>query len=325
MSTLLPVVQAFPGARVVVAGDVMLDEYLWGAVTRISPEAPIPVVEVQRTSVVPGGAANVAANIASLGGAVSLVGVVGPDNFGEALQETLYQAGVDVDGVIVDPARQTTVKTRVVAHNQQVVRVDREMRDPLDGGLASEVVEGVARQLRSADVLLLSDYDKGVLPAEITTRIVGHARAAGKRILVDPKGLDYSKYHGASLVTPNLAEAARATRAEIRDEAGIRRAGRLLLEELQAEAILVTCGEQGMWLFELGQEDRHFASRAREVYDVTGAGDTVVSVTALAVAAGASFPEAAQLASEAAGIVVGKVGTATLTAGELAAVLEAGA
>ncbi len=309
-------VAAFRSTKVLVVGDVMLDEYLWGSVHRISPEAPIPIVDIDRTTYVAGGAGNVAANVTRLGGSATLIGVIGEDGLGRQLADRLQAANVAADGLIVESERPTTVKTRVIAQNQQVVRVDREVRDPISAETRERIAIEADNAIRDVDVVLFSDYGKGVLAGGIVPGLIDSARTAGVPVMVDPKGSDYSKYRRASLITPNKTEAARVTKMEVDGEADLMTAGRALLRSLDGEGVLVTCGGEGMWLFRTGTEV-HLAPRAREVFDVTGAGDTVVSVLALAVAAGADLETAACLANEAAGVAVGKVGTATVSPDEL--------
>ncbi len=317
------VLARFSAARVLIAGDVMLDEYLWGTVARISPEAPIPVVDVQRMTYLPGGAANVAANIAALGGQVTLLGIVGADEAGEQLRVSLTERHIN-HVLCEDTERHTTLKTRVIAHNQQVVRVDREQRTPLREETAQRLLAMAGRYLAECDVLLLSDYDKGLLPPTVTSGLIGLARTASRPVFVDPKGPDYAKYRGATLLTPNVVEASRAARIEIADEETLVHAARRLVEQVECRALLVTWGERGMWLCQPESPAIHLKPQAREVFDVTGAGDTVVGVLSLGVAAGLALQDAARVANHAAGVVVGKVGTATLTLEELRSALATG-
>ncbi len=313
----------FSAARVLIAGDVMLDEYLWGTVARISPEAPIPVVDVQRVTYVPGGAGNVAANIAGLGGKVTLLGIVGADEAGARLREALTERHIS-HVLCDDTTRPTTLKTRVVAHNQQVVRVDREHRAALGEETAHRLLATARQCLADCDILLLSDYDKGVLAPPVTAGLIALARAASRPVFVDPKGPNYAKYRGATLLTPNVVEASRAARIEIADEETLVQAARRLVEQVACQALLVTWGERGMWLCQPAGPAIHLEPQAREVFDVTGAGDTVVGVLSLGVAAGLALQDAARVANHAAGVVVGKVGTATLTLEELRSALVAG-
>jgi D-beta-D-heptose 7-phosphate kinase/D-beta-D-heptose 1-phosphate adenosyltransferase len=316
-STLTQLVGAFAGKHILIVGDVMLDEYVWGKVRRISPEAPVPVVEVERRSYRPGGAANTAANALSLGGRVLLGSVAGVDRAGDRLREVLETGGAEIHGLLGDPARLTTTKTRIIAHSQQVVRLDDEHRDPLPAALEDALVAWAEAHRSRADVFVLSDYAKGVVTPGLAQRFIALARQAGKPVLVDPKGTDFLKYRGATLVKPNLNEVERFLNRELHGEADVLEAGRRLVECLHGTAILVTQGAQGMTLFREGRTPVHIASAARSVFDVTGAGDTVASTLALALAVGASLEQAAALATRAAGIVVGKVGTAQVTPAEL--------
>ena len=302
------------GRRILVLGDLMLDEYLWGDVRRISPEAPIPIVAVKRRSCAPGGAANAAANVASLGGVVRLAGVVGGDPAGHRLREVLSARGIAIDGVRADPGRITTAKTRVVAHHQHVVRVDEEQTSPLDSATEDALLAWAEVELPRADACILSDYGKGVVSRRVAERFIQMARSAGKPIVVDPKGIDFAKYRGATLVKPNFDEARLAAGDPHADLAAV---SRHLLGLLEGCAVLVTRGADGMTLFRRDEPPFTIASTAREVFDVTGAGDTVAAVLALALAAGASPTEAAVLANVAAGIVVAKVGAAQPTREEL--------
>ena len=311
------IVSLFPGKRILVLGDVMLDEYIWGKVSRISPEAPVPVVEIQRVTYVPGGAANVANNIVSLGGAAYLCGVIGNDEPGQRLVNIFSANGVVADGIVVDPSRPTTLKTRIVAQGQHVVRADWESREPVREGIRDALWQYISETMGIIDVCLISDYNKGVTVASLLSETIELARSLGKPMVVDPKGSDYSKYRGATVVTPNKLEAGQAVNREITTEEDLVYAGQVLLDRLGSEAVLITRGEEGMSLFEREGLVAHVPALARAVYDVTGAGDTVVATLALALAAGANLLEGAYLANYAAGVVVGKVGTATVTPGEL--------
>ena len=307
------------GRRVVVFGDVMLDEFVWGEVTRISPEAPVPVVDIRRESVRLGGAANVLANLIALGARASVVGVVGRDRAGEQLQAALKEGGaIDaVDGLIIDESRPTTTKTRIIAHNQLVVRADRERRTPVDTATEEHLIEVLGAALREADAFVVSDYDKGAVTPRVLAEILPRAAERGIPVLVDPKIRNFDAYRPATLVTPNHHEALRLTNSEDDTDAGMAHAARLIRERLNCESVLITRGEHGMMLLEREAAPVYVATVAREVYDVTGAGDTVIATLAAALAARASLVEAATLANHAAGIVVGKVGTATASRSEL--------
>jgi D-beta-D-heptose 7-phosphate kinase/D-beta-D-heptose 1-phosphate adenosyltransferase len=314
-------VARFAGRRVAVLGDCMLDRYLWGRVERISPEAPVPVVEVERESSTLGGAGNVAANLRALGAEPLLLGVVGEDDDGRRLREAFVARGLDLGGVVTDAMRSTTVKTRIVAHAQQVVRADRESRADLSGPALVRLLEVVERELPRCEGLVVSDYGKGVIHPGTLAPALGAARQAGYAVSVDPKESHIDAYHGVSILTPNQHEAGWVQGRRVTDEASLLEVGWGLQQRLDAAAVLVTRGAGGMSLFERGGCHTHLPTVAREVYDVTGAGDTVVSVVALALAAGAGYPAACLLANHAAGIVIREVGTATCTREQLLASL----
>ncbi len=316
------IVRSFSGVPVLVVGDVMLDEYIWGEVRRISPEAPVPIVEVQRRTYVPGGAANAAANVAGLGAQALLAGVIGPDAPGQQLGISLRELGVSPEGLVTDAGRTTTTKTRIIAHIQQVARIDAENRHPLSAAAEERLLRWVAGCLPHVRGCLLSDYAKGVLASHVTLRIIQLARAAGRPVVVDPKGTDYSKYRGATVVKPNLHETERVLKREIHGEKDLLESGAQLMTVLSGTSILITRGPDGMTLFQEGAQPLHIRSAAQNVFDVTGAGDTVASTLAVALAAGARLDEAAEIANRAAGIVVGKVGTTAVTRDELLAELE---
>ncbi|MGH7897080.1 MAG: D-glycero-beta-D-manno-heptose-7-phosphate kinase, partial [Candidatus Binatia bacterium] len=299
-----------------VIGDLMLDQFIWGRVSRISPEAPVPVVQVTAESFHLGGAANVAANIRALGGRAAIAGIIGADSAGRRLVAELESIGVGVSGVVRSRSGSTIRKIRILAHQQQVVRLDREP-PAIDDRLRKRVVDRSLGSLDGFDGVLISDYNKGVIGADLLARLA--ARPNGRpMVFIDPKRGNFRHYAGATLVKPNLEAAAAASGIEIRDERALKRAGERLLELWSSEAVLISRGEEGMTLFRKGHGMRHFPTAAREVFDVTGAGDTVLSTAALALAAGSSFEDAAVLANCAAGIVVGKIGTATASATELA-------
>ena len=312
---------AMRDTRVAVVGDVMLDEFLWGRVARISPEAPVPVVELASQSFHLGGAANVAANVRSLGGRSAVAGVIGRDAAGDRLKGALARAGVE-DALAADEGgRPTTHKMRIIAHSQQVVRADREDARALAPAVAAALAEAMRRAARGAGAIILSDYQKGVVSRSFMKAVLAAAKREGAPLFVDPKVRNFALYRGASVVTPNQAEAEQATGVKIRDAADLEAAGRKILKTLRCRAALVTRGEHGMALFQDGRRPVSIPTAAREVFDVTGAGDTVIATLALATAAGASLEEAAMLANYAAGVVVGKVGTATVTPEEVLAAI----
>ena len=308
---------ALSGRSILVIGDVMLDEYISGEVNRISPEASVPVVEVCRRSYKPGGAANVAANVASLGGRVLLGGLIGNDHQATQLRTALEARGVNVEGVVVDDERPTTTKTRIVARNQQIVRIDSETRDPLHIELENVLLSWVETRIKEVDAYILSDYNKGLVSQRLAQQLIRLARQGNKPIIVDPKGSNYRKYRGATFVTPNLKEAEQALERKINNKNDVVTAGWQLLGLLKSRALLITRGAEGMSLFQKGSKVLHIPAVARDVFDVTGAGDTVVSLLALAMAAGYKLTEAVYLANQAAGMVVSKFGTATLTIDDL--------
>jgi len=299
----------------------MVDEYVWGDVHRISPEAPVPVVDVTHTSVVPGGAANAARGIAALGGRVHLVGVVGGDEGAERLARGLEDIGVDASGLVRVAARPTTTKTRIVAAGQHVVRADHEDRSPLDRATEDELIALALDRTRSSAALVVSDYLKGVVSVRVAQAVITEVRGRIP-VVVDPKGSDPSKYRSATVITPNTAEARILTGLPVDDEPEQVEAGRALSRALGGTAVVLTRGPAGMLLIEGPAADPvHIPTRARTVFDVTGAGDTVVSVIALALASGSTLRAAAEAATAAAGIVVGKVGTASVNRSELSAAL----
>lgn len=313
--------EAMRGVRVAVIGDVMLDEFLWGRVARISPEAPVPVVEVQSQTFHLGGAANVAGNVKSLGGSAAVAGVVGTDAAGQRLRAALLAVGVE-DALAVDAGdRPTTHKVRIIAHHQQVVRADREAAAEVDGRLLQALGAGISEAARGAGALILSDYQKGVVTRPLMNMALKAARRGRVPLLVDPKVRNFALYRGAAVVTPNQMEAEQATGIRVTDARTLRAAGAKILKTLRCRAALITRGEHGMALFEEGRRPFEIATAAREVFDVTGAGDTVIATLALATAAGATLPEAAMLANYAAGVVVGKIGTATATPEEVLAAI----
>jgi D-beta-D-heptose 7-phosphate kinase/D-beta-D-heptose 1-phosphate adenosyltransferase len=315
------IVSRFAGRRIAVLGDCMVDRYLWGRVERISPEAPVPVVEVERESDRLGGAGNVAANLRALGAEPALFGVVGADDAGARLRDAFAGRGVDASGLVEDGARPTTVKTRIVANAQQVVRADRESRADIAGAALERLARALERDLPRCEGLVVSDYGKGVVTPRTLEVALGAARRAGLPVSVDPKESHIDAYRGVSILTPNQHEAGFVQGVRVVDEASLLEVGWGLQRRLDAEAVLVTRGPHGMSLFERGGRYTHLPTVAREVYDVTGAGDTVVSVVAAALAAGADFPSACCLANHAAGVVIREVGTASCSPAQLLASL----
>ena len=302
---------------IIVYGDVMLDEFVWGDVTRISPEAPVPVVDIRRESVHLGGAANVLANLVALGVRASVFGVVGNDSAGERLRAELKEVGAPADTLVVDDDRPTTLKTRIIAHSQLVVRADRERRTPVEAETEERIIEALQRAIPEADAFVVSDYDKGAVTPRVLASALPLAYERGIPVLIDPKIRNFDAYRPATLITPNHHEALRLTNLEDHEDEGLKRAAHLIRGRLDCESVLITRGERGMMLLESYHEPVYVETVAREVYDVTGAGDTVIATLAAALAGKASMLEAAILANHAAGIVVAKIGTATSSAEEL--------
>jgi rfaE bifunctional protein kinase chain/domain len=314
-------VDSFRGRRVVVIGDVILDRYLWGRATRVSPEAPVLVVDVDREELRLGGAANVAQNVRALGAQTVLIGALGDDGAAADLTGLLETNGVDLTGIVRDRARRTTLKTRILAHHQQVLRADEESREPLAAAVQAQLWNEAKSAIEEADAVLVSDYGKGVVTPELLSQLLPELERRSIPSAVDPKEEHFLRYRGVSVITPNAAEAAEAWGRRFRSEADLIEAGFGLRDRLQAGSVLITRGEEGMSLF-TAEGHTHFPTRARKVYDVTGAGDTVIATIATALAARASLPEACVLANHAAGLVVAQLGTAAATAAELVASLE---
>ena len=309
------ILSTFKKKKILVIGDLILDRYIWGKVDRISPEAPVPVVKVTDENVLLGGAANVANNIVALGGHATIIGIAGLDRGGEFLGKMLTESGIRCEGILWG-SRPTTVKTRVIAHSQQVVRFDREDRDRVDGKVLKSLLNFIRSALPEHDAVVISDYRKGVVSSELVREILRHSRTRNTFVSVDPKIGHFHCYKNVSLITPNVMEASTASGIEIKDEKSLINAGRKLLKKLSCDAVLITRGEHGMSLFE---KDKvlHVPTVARNVYDVTGAGDTVIAAFTISFTAGASIQESAIIANHAAGIVVGEVGTAVVTLGQL--------
>jgi D-beta-D-heptose 7-phosphate kinase/D-beta-D-heptose 1-phosphate adenosyltransferase len=321
---------AFSRKRILVIGDVMLDEFLWGRVTRISPEAPVPIVEVRRRAAYPGGAANVARNLASLGAQTALAGVVGDDEPGRRLASLLGEAKIGAAGLRATPLRPTTHKTRVCAitrqlhehleieDQQQIVRVDDEVTTPLDPETRRWFFEHLRKEIAAHDAVILEDYAKGLIDQELVTLVLKEAKAGGKIVAIDPNPHNPVSWSGATVLKPNRREAFLAAGLPYAsDEASILAAGAALQKQHGVRFLLITLGEAGMLLLEEGAKPYHTPTRAQEVFDVSGAGDTAIASFTLALAAGATGIEAAEIANHAAGVVVGKLGTATLDVGEL--------
>ena len=328
--------------RIGVLGDLMLDRYLWGTATRLSPEAAVPVVDFVEQSECLGGAGNVAANLAALGARVAAFGIIGEDESGAALRRCLRQAGLGDSGVIADKSRVTTVKTRVIARHQQIVRIDHERREPVAAFLEEKLVRQLLSALKKLDGLVLSDYDKGLITDAFADRVLSACHHLKVPVFVKPKTSRLYAYRGARLIVCNAKEAGFFVTRSLHDEKSFEEAGRALLAHFGCSAVVITRGEKGLSIFEessprhltipatsfevtyarVGQSGVERDATGRQVFDVTGAGDTVLSVLSLAVAAGAALPDAAVLANTAAGVVVGKLGTASVTVPELAHALD---
>ncbi|MBW1729868.1 MAG: D-glycero-beta-D-manno-heptose-7-phosphate kinase [Deltaproteobacteria bacterium] len=310
-------ISKFSNARILVIGDIILDKYIWGKVSRISPEAPVPVVEVKEETQMLGGAANVAHNLASLGASPILCGVLGNDGNGHELLSMIEDLGLRTDGIVMERGRPTSIKSRVIAHSQQVVRFDRESKAPINEGSLATILEYVEHVAGKLDVVLVSDYGKGVVSSRLMEGLKVLLGAKEVPIAVDPKIGNFACYKGVHVITPNHHEAGAYCRFSIEDQEGLVKAGHMLLEELKCEAVLITQGKKGMTLFEREGLITHIPAVAKEVYDVTGAGDTVIATLCLGMAAGLDLVSSAVIANFAAGIVVGQVGTSAVRADQL--------
>jgi D-beta-D-heptose 7-phosphate kinase/D-beta-D-heptose 1-phosphate adenosyltransferase len=311
----------FTAVRVAVIGDVMLDQYWWGNVERISPEAPVPVVRLQRTSLTLGGAGNVAANIKGLGATPLLIGCVGKDNDALLFFQQLDESSISAENIVTANERPTPVKTRVIAHSQHVVRVDREIAEPISNDVQSELTKLALRAIPVVDVVVISDYAKGTVTDRVLKLVIDECRAHGKPIVIDPKGKDYSKYSGATILTPNRREAADACGIDEFSHDAVLRSGERLLADLGVEAVLITEGENGVTIFEKGSAPVSLPAEAHAIYDVTGAGDTVIATLAVAIGAGMSMIDGVRLANTAASLVVEQVGTTAISFDALTAKL----
>ncbi len=307
----------FQKVRALVIGDLMIDEYLWGSADRISPEAPVMVVSVEKETHTLGGAGNVINNLKVMGAKVEAVGLAGTGSAGKMIFEKLEALGISTDGIISEPDRPTTRKTRVVASNQQVLRIDREIKKSITKDSFDRLVKIIERKIPDVDMIILSDYDKGLITGALVKETVRLAENHQVMVLADPKALDFSKYDKVSILTPNRKEASVASHMDIRSNGDLIKAGQKIMAIARLEKLLITCGKDGMMLFETGKEPFPIASKARQVFDVSGAGDTVIALLGLGLAVGADFRDSAKVANEAAGIVVAKVGTATASIDEL--------
>lgn len=315
-------INGFGKKNILVLGDLMLDEYLFGQVTRISPEAPVPVVEVNSEKFLLGGAANVAWNIASMGAGVVPVGVVGRDRPRQTIIKEFKKGGISRAGLVEDEKRHTTIKTRIVAHHQQVVRVDREHRQDLSPSLESRVIKKLKKLVPQTDAILLEDYNKGLITDGVLKTVLDLSQKHKKIVTVDPKFNHFMDFKGVTLFKPNVLETERALGIKISGQQDMLRAGKMLIDQLGTKAVLITAGDKGMYLISESDKIHHIPTMAKEVYDVSGAGDTVIAVLTLALAAGASFLEAAILANHAAGVEVSKFGVAAVSVDELKEALK---
>jgi len=306
----------FKNTGILVIGDLMVDQYVWGKVKRISPEAPVPVVEVTDENLLLGGAANVAHNILSLGGKVHVAGTVGSDDVGKILVNKFRESGINTDGIVIDKDRPTTVKTRVIAHSQQVVRFDKEIKSDISHATQSLVLDYVKECIPKIKGIIISDYSKGMITKTLVAKIL-HLAGPGVFVAVDPKIGHFEYYRGVSLITPNINEASSGSGIDITDKETLVAAGEALLKKIHCKSLVITRGDEGMTLFERGGRITHIPTCAREVYDVSGAGDTVIAALTLAHSAGAPLKDAVIIANYAAGVVVGKVGTAVAAPEEI--------
>jgi rfaE bifunctional protein kinase chain/domain len=319
---LIRYIDEFPKATVLVLGDIIMDEYIWGDVSRISPEAPVPVVDVRQETKMLGGAANVVNNIASLGGRAILCGVVGSDRTGAEIIERIENLNLPTDGILRISNRPTTIKTRIIAQSQQVVRFDRESRKTVDTGDVTKLLSFIEGTMDCIHAIVVSDYDKGVITGELMEGLTKLSRRSGVILGVDPKPKHFDSYRGIDVITPNHHEAGAVCGIQIVDQETLVRAGTQILEKLGCRSVLITQGKGGMTLFEKEGEITHIPTVARKVFDVTGAGDTVIGAFCLGLAAGMDLKSAATISNFAAGMVVGEVGTSTVKAEKLKQVVR---
>lgn len=324
-STLKNTVDKFANKKVMVIGDLLLDQYVEGKVSRISPEAPVPVLWVENERYVPGGACNVACNLAELGARVFLVGLVGDsaenDGRTQILKGLLKKQDIDIKGVIADKTRETILKTRVMAHHhphhQQIVRIDRENQHPISGEIQGKILKYVEKTMPEVDGVVIEDYGKGLITSRLLGKVIEAANACGKLIAVDPKENHFDLYRNVSVITPNRYEAEKAVGFSLETQSDVRKAGRMMLKEMNAEVVLITLGEEGMMVFQRGRDPQLIPTLAREVFDVSGAGDAVIGVYTLSRISGADAIKAAHISNCAAGIVVSRMGTAAVRKSEL--------
>lgn len=311
------IIKNFTGKKILIIGDLMLDEYLLGKTTRISPEAPVPIVEVERANYVPGGAANAANNVNILGDQTILVGVVGEDENGQKLVKILKQLGIKTSGIFKTRERPTTLKSRIVSQGQHLVRIDKESRELIPKGVEKKLLDFIKKTISRIDIVLISDYAKGVVTPILSQAIINLAKDADKQVLIDPKGEDYSKYYGCYMITPNLKELETVLKIQVKDLKSLLQAAKMLLTHVNSETILVTLGADGMALVEKSGKYTAIPSANVKVVDISGAGDTAIATFALSLTAGANFYEAMLISTYACSVTIGKMGTATASRNEL--------
>ena len=319
--TLLDSLTSIQSKRVLIIGDIMLDEYHWCDVNRISPEAPVPICKVNNTTLLPGGAANVAANIISLSSEAHLIGVIGNDSSGEKLKNTLTKHHINTENVLIDPNRPTILKSRIVAHQQHIVRVDREDDGFISQSIQKDLLKKIESLLPTIDTVVLSDYLKGTLEKDFTQAVISMCNSQEKRVIIDPKGNNYSKYKNAYLIKPNFKEFLEMVKEPVETEADIKSFGTKKMDDLNLSSLLITRSEKGMTLFNEAKE-KDIPTKAKEVFDITGAGDTVTAMISIGLAANLPLEHCVTLANYAAGIVVGKVGSACTTLTDIQKVIQ---
>ncbi|MFH1715133.1 MAG: D-glycero-beta-D-manno-heptose-7-phosphate kinase [Elusimicrobiota bacterium] len=315
---LIKIIKNFSKTEILVIGDIMLDKFIWGKVTRISPEAPVPVVEITKETLMPGGAGNVVTNITTLGGISHIIGIVGNDSAGNTFVSEMENNGVGTKGIIVTQNRPTIVKTRIIAHHQQVVRVDKEVRSAIEPAEIKKLITAIEDLTPKVKAVVISDYGKGVITKPLLTAAIKMAKKYKKPILVDPKIEHFKNYKNVTCITPNTLEAMQGMHClHVESQSDVEKLGDNIMKQLNVESLIITQGEHGMTIFEKNGKKTHIPTMAREVYDVTGAGDTVISTLAMCLANKGNILESAYIANYAAGIVVGKLGTATVTSDEI--------
>jgi len=319
---MITAIQSFPDCRVLVVGDIMMDQFLWGEVSRISPEAPVPVVKVERETFLLGGAANVVNNLLGLKGQVLLAGVIGADGMGRRLIRKLQSLGTTIEGIVVEEGRPTALKTRVIAHHQQVVRVDREKVGPVLPETLKTMLSIIKKNIHRIQGIIVSDYGKGLVSMELMTELKKMAGKQALPIVVDPKPPNLNWYDRVGLITPNQLEAEKFVGKKIESKEELLWAGRYLLKKTNCDSVLITRGKEGMTLFSKNNKIDHIPTVAQKVFDVTGAGDTVIATLMLGLVSGMNMKKACMTANYAAGIVVGEVGTAAVQANDLIKVLK---